>query len=524
MGEYKLNFSATGTKEFGEAARSTTDALDKQEANAKRMVRWQNELAKLAQARRQAAQAELPVQAQLEKALERRARIEERIARAQSNPLRATALRLQRGRNEANIRDLQGRLPDADHGPGVLDTLQQIPAVGFAASALKGLAGLGKFLPGAVMAAAAVGFYKITKSAIETARSLVELSDSTQISIGDLKALTQAAKGTQTEFDVVLGTFQALKQAQGQLNAGIGRGQARLKAFEVLGISQEDLRSKEPLALFRELIAKMKEGTITSEQYAAGVRLLGDGFGRLIPAAKKGLGDLVAEMANANKQMSDGQVLLFEKMGRLWDTFFFNVGKKAKSLKNTLVTGATTLGELGLAAIANLFASNPLWDFKELRDKLLLSREQTYIGTGERQVEENEKVLADKIKTKQSASDIAGYKSELRGLLGEDAEDVIDGLEEGSMRPEDYAKAVRRARRQANRGGGSSGGSAPNVDALQKIGLFVGGGPNAAVTVLRQQEQHLSRIEQNTRTLNDLLPALKGQIVTEQGKFVDINI
>jgi hypothetical protein len=37
---------------------------------------------------------------------------------------------------------------------------------------------------------------------------------------------------------------------------------------------------------------------------------------------------------------------------------------------------------------------------------------------------------------------------------------------------------------------------------LQKIGLFVGGGPNAAVTVLKQQEQHLSAIKDNTRTLD----------------------
>jgi hypothetical protein len=82
MGEFLLDFKATGTEEFAKAAKDTTTALDRQEANARKMSKWRNELAQLARSERDAAEKRLPIEKQMETLLQRRVQLEERIARA----------------------------------------------------------------------------------------------------------------------------------------------------------------------------------------------------------------------------------------------------------------------------------------------------------------------------------------------------------------------------------------------------------------------------------------------------------
>jgi hypothetical protein len=178
MGEFILDFKATGTDEFAKAAKDTTQALDRQEANAKKMTKWRNELAQLARAEREAAEKKLPIEKQMENLLQRRAQLEERIARAGNSQFRLTALRLQQARNERRIGALKGQ-GEHPEGASFGELISEIPGLSTAASIFQKLSSLfsGRFLPGAILTTAAAGFVKMAKSVGEGAVALVDLSE-----------------------------------------------------------------------------------------------------------------------------------------------------------------------------------------------------------------------------------------------------------------------------------------------------------------------------------------------------------
>jgi hypothetical protein len=508
MGEFLLDFKATGTDEFAKAAKDTTQALDRQEASARKMTKWRNELAQLARAEREAAEKKLPVEKQLENLLQRRAQLEERIARAGSNQTRLTALRLQQRRNEARIGGLRGQGGEAPQGANWRDLLSEIPGFSTGANLISKLSGAlgGKLLPGAIIAGAAAGFIRMAKGVAEASHAMQELAEKARTTVQVIKSFSFASSATGVDFgNHTLPAFKELSRIQGELQAGIGRTTDRIKSLREFGVTMDDIRRKQPQQIFLQIIRAMEKGELTSQQYAAGVRLMGEAFTELIPAAKKGFVGLVEESAQSNSKFLDGTKEVLGKAIEEWDKFTAKLKRKASGLKTGVVGGAVSVSDLALAGIYNLAAPFSK-KARDRRDELLGERENMKLGgDGSKEVDSMKSRLADAENNRKTRDEISSIRKELKTVAGDDAEDIIDDLDTRGAKIEDWRKTLSRIKRQkAKEGkGDSSKGTAPSAggDALQRIGLFVGD-PGGVRREIQKQSMLLADIKRGIEKLD----------------------
>lgn len=514
MGEFLLDFKATGTEEFAKAAKDTTTALDRQEANARKMSKWRNELAQLARSERDAAEKRLPIEKQMETLLQRRVQLEERIARAGNNQLRLTALRLQQRRNEGRIRGLQGGI-EQPQGSGLRDVIGALPGGSFAISAFEKLSGLmgGKFLPSALIAAATVGFIKMTKAAADSAVAMVELAERARTTLSVIKSLSTASSATGVEFSsTTLPAFRELSRIQGELQAGLGRTTDRIKSFATFGITMDDIRKKRPEQIFLQIMRAVQQGEVTNDQYAAGIRLMGDNFELLINAAKRGFADVAREAASSNSAFIEGTQRVLAQADIAWDKFIAGLKKKFKGITTGVVGGGISVMDLLAAGYYNLSAPFSK-KAAERRDAILEERATMKLGGDGSEgitTDENGKVtsaaLENAKKNRKTRDEIADSEKQLKEILGDDAEDVIEGLRDRNAKPEEYKREISRAKRQKNRQGidGESARPTPASDALQRIGLFVGD-PTGVKREIQTQSRLLADVKRELEKVNNNL-------------------
>lgn len=357
-----------------------------------------------------------------------------------------------------------------------------------------------------VRALSASAIIKWAHATIQAAQAVTDLSDRTGIARQELAALSYAADATNTPVQVLIASFEALAKAQGDIQAGIGRTAERIKAFEKLGITLADLQKKSPQQLFTELTARMKEGAITSEQMSAGIRLMGESFKDLIPAAKDGLSDLVKEFEGSWAKIDEGTSSYLDNMGANLDKFWAKAkagGKKfSADLISSIVVGVTAIMNLELKKLG-LFFPKAAAVAEEVDTDIEITRMG---GDGSREVDEKTKKLADQEAKKESRNSIEQLKNQIKSTLGDDAEDVLEELGARSAKKEDYERALRQAKRrkarEAERLANREAPKAPSVDALQRIGGFsqalVKGLENPIkeqLKVARKMEQHLNVIK-----------------------------
>jgi hypothetical protein len=512
MGEFLLDFKATGTEEFAKAAKDTTTALDRQEANARKMSKWRNELAQLARSERTEAEKKLPLEKQMENLLARRAQLEERIARAGSNQLRLTALRLAQQRNEARIRGVSGGMGQPQGG-GFGDVLNALPGGSMLVNAFQKLSGLmgGKFLPTALITAATVGLIKMAKGAAEGAAAMVELAERARTTLSVIRSLSRASSATGVDFsNVTLPAFRELSRIQGELQAGLGRTTDRIKAFGEFGITMDDIRKKQPEQLFIQIMRSVEKGAVTNQQYAAGIRLMGENFEQLISASKKGFAQTADAAANGMSPFLEGTQRVLGKASVEWDKFIDGLKHKWATLKLGLVGGAIVATDILGAALYGPLTHAPgaLGKWAKKRQEQLLDQEagmQTG-GSGAEGVEAMEKKLKDAEANRKTRDEIADSEKQLKEILGDDAEDVIEGLRDRNAKPEEYKREISRAKRQKNRQGidGESARPTPASDALQRIGLFVGD-PTGVKREIQTQTRMLADVKRELEKVNNNL-------------------
>lgn len=512
MGEFLLDFKANGTEEFAKAAKDTTTALDRQEANARKMAKWRNELAQLARSERTESEKKLPIEKQMETLLQRRAQLEERIARAGNNQLRLTALRLQHQRNEGRIRGLQGGM-EQPHGGGIGDVLSALPGGSMLMNLFQKLSGLmgGKFLPSALITAATVGFIKMAKAAADSAVAMVELAEKSRTTLGVIKSLLTASSATGVEFNnITLPAFRELSRIQGELQAGLGRTTDRIKAFETFGITMDDIRKKQPEQIFLQMMRVVQQGAVTNQQYAAGLRLMGENFEQLIPAAKRGFAEIADQSAQSNSAFIEGTQRVLAKADIAWDKFIAGLKKKLQSIKTGVVGGAIGASDWLLALQYGPLTYMPgaVGRYATKRRDQLLDEEagMKLGGTGNEDVEAMDKKLKDAEANRKTRDDIAAAEKKLKAILGDDAEDVIEGLRDRNAKPEEYTREIRRAQRQKNKSGidGESARPTPSTDALQRIGLFVGD-PTGMKREIQTQTRMLADVKRELERVNSNL-------------------
>lgn len=536
-----IKFEATGSQEFAENARKTAEALNRQEKTDERLLKWRREMAKLARDEREANFKKLSDAKQLERLLQRQAELTERIARAEGNAVRSSALRLQLARTNAQIRDTRGRgtgLPGGG-GTNVSGLLGRIPGVGGAQSLVSDL-GVGAGAGAAALVAA--GMALLTNRAVKAAQAVSDLSDKSSISRGNLQALAYASEATTTDLGALTDVYKQFAQRQGEVNAGLARSKLTFEAFKTLGISMEDLRRSKPEDILAALSRRFQDGAVSAEELAAGVKLMGDNFREFLLAAKQGHADFVKDFKDNNRAISEGTLDVLNNMGDAWDEFWAKLKQGGKKFGSEFAADTVEAVNTAMAGLAQLFGRG------DIAEELLKGKAERSIGgTGERDVAANEKALKDAQNARESRNKIGSEISRIRSIGGDDAEDVIAELGERGAKPADYQKAGDQMARQSlkrihkaekdilhkagkQRGWGiisnlmlsgsgaeayenaaagieqQHGGGGPNVaasqsDPLARVGLFVGGA-NPYKTALETQTRELKKsIEDVTRAI-----------------------
>lgn len=320
------------------------------------------------------------------------------------------------------------------------------------------------------MLAAGTAILKWAHQSVKAAQDVTDLADRTGIARDKLQAMQYAAEATGTSFNTLISAFESLGKAQGSIVAGLGRAEGFAEAFEALGISVEEVKSKSPEKLFAQLLSRMKEGTISASDLAAGVKVLGGAFPEMLAPAKDGLAELVAAFKDSHMEINDSTAEQLDVMGVAWDKFWTDRKFELKKFVAETIRGFASMGLLAQASVADILAKFGVDGAAEFRDealekRALLNENATTNPEGER--------LQGELKRKQA--------NRKRGEL-----DATSGVI--NMTPEKVSASA------------GSGGSAPSGDELSRIGLFRGesGGISG---IMRSQVQELKRVNSNLRTL-----------------------
>lgn len=153
---------------------------------------------------------------------------------------------------------------------------------------------------GAAAAAAAVGFVVMTKSAIDTAASLNDLSQATGVSVESLSQLQYVAKLSGTDFDTLTASMQKL--AKTAVDAARGSDGA-VNAFKAIGVSATNadgsIKSTDQLlADIADSFANFEDG---AGKAAVAQEIFGKSGAQLIPLLNKGRDGIDALRQEADK-------------------------------------------------------------------------------------------------------------------------------------------------------------------------------------------------------------------------------
>lgn len=350
------------------------------------------------------------------------------------------------------------------------------------------------------------------KGLTEGAEKMEKLGFQVRASVDFLKSLKKGARETNTDFDGLVSTYQAFAETQAKLAAGVGRTTVLQKSLRLLGISESDSQLKNSERLFRELVTRMRDGAISAEQYAAGVKVLGDRFGELAYAAQNGLGAALKVTGPGDAAISNQNALT--GLGGL----LRGIGNKVAGTSNSwgatalnaVVTGTALAGGFGAKLLGGLPGAAGDF-FNNWGDKTLLGAMESFIPVNEGRTKQLEQTEVDRRNARKSREDIGRLSRQIRDVLGDDADDVLEELSARSARREDYETALRRAVRQKKRQDKKEPRGTdivPRGDRLSQLGLFVGGA--ALNSEGAKQTQTLTQIRGELVKVNGNLKSLKG--------------
>lgn len=149
----------------------------------------------------------------------------------------------------------------------------------------------------------AQGLFEFSKEILHTAEELEHLSRRTGIGVEELQELDFAAKRTGSSMENFVSVLRRLAVAK-TAALGAPRGEAA-RAFSVLGIGAEDLRSATPYDLLKKISAGLKDGALSTRQFAAFLAVAGRTADSVLPAMREGIDDLAKAARDAGKVIKE---------------------------------------------------------------------------------------------------------------------------------------------------------------------------------------------------------------------------
>jgi len=290
-----------------------------------------------------------------------------------------------------------------------------------------------------------------TRKVIEYGSKIHDLSARFGISTDALQEFDYAAKQTGTSLDSFVVAMRRLTVSQ----VGAVKDNDELRAqFEALGVSMSDLASKNPEQLFRQIAERIHAGGLSSEQFAAVIKIMGRSADEILPAMLQGFSDLATEAHNVGAVLQSDVI---DKLDEAGDAMV-RAGEKMKPVWANIAVGAADavswlqkmVQMTGLGAQAFYAKLTGDWDL--------------YEGT----VEQIREITAPKKE---------GVKAIQKSMLPIDMEQIKTKSERAASERQLPADA--------------------QINQLQKIGAYVGG-PDRLLSVAERQLVTLRKIEENT--------------------------
>lgn len=376
MGDYKtrLLLDDADFAPKAKAAEQQLAALNKQaeEQNARdrRAAAVRKELARTAQEQRKEAESRKPVEEQINNALERRERLTRLIARAGDNQYRKDVLTLQLRETNKQLEELKKSSDQSLSG-----FLLKLPGVSTGLSGLETvLAKLaGRFGGLSFIGGAAVGLGGLVASKARESQSLVAQANAVGLSTSRTQAFDFAASATGTDSGVIFGALGEVRKNQGGALSG---QEEQIRAFQQLGVSISELRSLNPDELFLKIADKLKSGNISSQQYAAALKVMGENAKLVLPAMERDLAAITKGFEDSGLAVTEGTTKALADLGNTWDTLKAKMSAGSNGFFSNLAGGFVSLGKLGLATVADqLSGYDPTGTAGAFRDELLVQRE-----------------------------------------------------------------------------------------------------------------------------------------------------
>lgn len=383
------------------------------------------------------------------------------------------------------------------------------------------------------------GVREAIMGAIEFGEQIKNTATRLGVSTTAAQEFSFAAKQTGIDLDQVSGGMDRLAKGLTAMEDGTAAGGKIVEAFHRLGIEAAELKGKSPEEVMRLLGERMEHLTVTGEVTASMLEIFGRSGAKLIPMLKdlgenveaahdKGLIlDPAAVLALDEAAKTIDQLTLKTKVwaaegvvaAKLYTTGLYEVVKAALTIKETL---ATSEGNAHAAAMEKTLAAQKALkeagtmgpshevdftgtdaDKKKEADEAGRLNEDTAKrqtkrederGTVDQRItreEKNQKELQDALKRIHAETGGGGLAgADMRNQL-EKSKDKLDGLykehlKEAFKKPETH---------ESHRHQG-------NVDHLNRMGGFVGGGANPGLDIAHQQLAVQRTIAANTSPKN----------------------
>lgn len=186
---------------------------------------------------------------------------------------------------------------------------------------------------GALLERAATGLISMGKAAIDSAGNIVDLSDSTGLSIEAVQVYGAVAKQTG-------GDLNTYADAIFKLGINLAKGGTEVEgAVKRLGLNYADLRKMKPEEQFEVIAEKLKNVRNEGDRNRDGVALLGKAWKDVAPGIVAGIEDI----KKATTISSDATVRAVDAATDAFDQFITNAEAKTRSLLGSIILIAKAL-------------------------------------------------------------------------------------------------------------------------------------------------------------------------------------
>jgi len=295
-----------------------------------------------------------------------------------------------------------------------------------------------------------------TQKVIEFGSKIHDLSVRFGISTDALQEFDYAARLTGSSLDSFVGAIRKLTVSQVE---AVRDGGPLIKQFAALGVHIDDLKSKRPEEIFKQIAENIRAGNFSSEQFAALIKVMGRSADGILPAIREGLAGMAEELDRIGGKLGPDAIKHLDDYGDAWTRMTTKIrGAIAETVIAVGWFGRVTANALALAWAR---ANN---DIPAIEDAIV---ERTKLFPA----------LFNKGPVK--------------------AQDPLMGLPD-IENPGDLAKSkldkVSAVRQQKE----SLIPFNSNINEMQRVGEFIGGPDRTLVSIQERALQKLDQIERNT--------------------------